>query len=495
MNKSTLSRRDFIKYSSSAIITFPCLSSVSFSDQSTQGIVVNDVHSQLNKTTVHEIVSAKTFEELQALIRSSKSTGNKISISGARHAMGTQQFGTNTILVDMRSMDKVLHLDRQSKTVEVQSGITWPKLIRWLNEYAPELSIIQKQTGADELTLGGALAANVHGRGLTRKPIIGDVESFTLIDSNAQRLKCSRSKNSELFKLAIGGYGLFGIIDTIKLRLMDRIKIQRIVEIKTTDELMPVIDDRISKNFLYGDFQYMTDEKSVDFMRKGVLSCHKPVPEDAPISTQKRKLNLEDWQALYQLAHLDKAKAYQQYRDYYLSTNGQIYWSDLHQYSTYLKNQNKVLNEVRGLKHNASLMITELYCPRDQIANFMENTRVVALKNAMNIVYGTIRFIEKDNESFLPWANERYACIIFNLEVMHTPEGIKKAIRDFRALIDESLKLGGNYFLTYHRWARKDQVKQGYPQIDQFLQQKKQYDPEEIFSSDWYRHYKEMFSV
>ena len=490
-----LNRRDFLKYSSSALVAIPCLRALSLSAQNAEGFVVNDVHSQLNKTTVHKIVNAKTVEDLQALIRSSQSTGNKISIAGARHAMGTQQFGTNTTLVDMRSMDKVLHLDRESKTVEVQSGITWPKLIRWLNECAPELSIIQKQTGADELTLGGALAANVHGRGLIHKPIIGDVESFTLVDANAQRLECSRSKNSELFKLAIGGYGLFGIIDTIKLRLMDRIKIQRVVEIKTTDELMPAIDDRISRNFLYGDFQYMTDEKSADFMRRGVLSCYKPVPDDAPISTQQRKLDLEDWQALYNLAHLDKAQAYRQYRDYYLSTDGQIYWSDLHQYSTYLKNQNKVLNKARGLKHNASLMITELYCPRDQIVAFMENTRAVARKNAMNIVYGTIRFIEKDNESFLPWANERYACVIFNLEVMHTSEGIEKATRDFRALIDESLRLGGNYFLTYHRWARKDQVEQGYPQFEQFLQLKEQYDPEERFSSDWYRHYKKMFSV
>jgi len=492
-----LNRRDFLKYGSGAIATIPLLSAVSACTfpENTKGIVVNDVHSQLNKTTVYKIAKPKTSIDLQTLVKASQSAGNKISIAGARHAMGTQQFGTNTTLIDIREMDKVVSLDRERKIVEVQSGITWPKLIEWLNENVLELSIIQKQTGADELTLGGALAANIHGRGLTHKPIIGDVESFTLINANGEKLECSRNKNTELFKLAIGGYGLFGIIDTVKLRLMDRIKLRRVVEVTTIDKLMPAVNERISDGFMYGDFQYMTDDKSEDFMRKGVFSCYKPVSNDTPISTQQRRLDLEDWQKLYSLAHMDKTRAYEQYRDYYLSTNGQVYWSDLHQYSTYLKDQNKTLNETRGLKHNASLMISELSVPRDKLVTFMENARKAARENSMDIIYGTVRFIEKDDESFLPWAKESYASVIFNLEVMHTPEGIEKSAGDFRVLIDQALVLDGNYFLTYHRWARKDQVKSGYPQFKQFLQLKKKYDPEERFSSDWYQHYKKMFNV
>lgn len=79
-------------------------------------------------------------------------------------------------------------------------------------------------------------------------------------------------------------------------------------------------------------------------------------------------------------------------------------------------------------------------------------------------------------------------------DVIHTPEGIEKAKNDFRRLIDEALRLGGSYYLTYHRWARKDQVLAAYPQFSDFLRLKRKYDPNERFTSDWYRHYKEMFS-
>ena len=43
------------------------------------------------------------------------------------------------------------------------------------------------------------------------------------------------------------------------------------------------------------------------------------------------------------------------------------------------------------------------------------------------VIYGTVRLIERDDESFLAWAKEPYACIIFNLHVVHTPQGVDQA--------------------------------------------------------------------
>ncbi len=69
------------------------------------------------------------------------------------------------------------------------------------------------------------------------------------------------------------------------------------------------------------------------------------------------------------------------------------------------------------------------------------------------MIYGTIRLIERDDESFLAWAREPWACIIFNLHVEHTAGGDRKAAGDFRRLIDRAIERGGSYYLTYHRWA------------------------------------------
>ncbi len=61
-------------------------------------------------------------------------------------------------------------------------------------------------------------------------------------------------------------------------------------------------------------------------------------------------------------------------------------------------------------------------------------------------------------------------------------------------MIDLALEQGGSYFLTYHRWATRDQVEACYPQMPEFLRQKLNWDPDERFQSDWYRHYRQMFA-
>jgi hypothetical protein len=61
-------------------------------------------------------------------------------------------------------------------------------------------------------------------------------------------------------------------------------------------------------------------------------------------------------------------------------------------------------------------------------------------------------------------------------------------------LIDMAARRTGTYYLTYHRYATRDQIQRCYPEFPQFLRLKKKYDPEERFQSDWYRHYKTMFA-
>jgi len=177
-----------------------------------------------------------------------------------------------------------------------------------------------------------------------------------------------------------------------------------------------------------------------------------------------------------------------------MSTNGNIYWSDTHQLSYYNDEYHEFLKETIPNYTEGSLMITEAYVPRKDINIFINRIADDARKFDFNIVYGTMRLIKKDDESFLAWAKDDYACVIFNLRVEHSDEGIEKAKANFRRIIDRALELNGSYYLTYHRWAKKEQVVEAYPQFVDFLKLKLQYDPEERFQSEWYRHYKNMFS-
>jgi FAD/FMN-containing dehydrogenase len=459
-------------------------------------IWVNDVHSQLNRTRIRELFVPRTERELAESIRLAARKGLPISVSGCRHSMGGQQFATDSLCIDTRSLARVISLDRERGLITAEAGIQWPELIHWYLERqrdsARQWGIAQKQTGADTFTLGGSLSSNVHGRGLAMKPLISNIESFSLINADGNLVRCSRSENSELFRTAIGGYGLFGVISSVTLRLVPRQKLRRVVEIIRSDALAKRFEERIANQFLYGDFQFSIDEKSTDFLQVGVFSCYEPLSDKGPVSAERRLRN-DDWLELLQLAYTDRAKAFSRYSDYYLSTNGQTYWSDTNQLSAYLPDYARKLRRTIG-GEESSLVITEIYVLRLHLADFLAQAAELLRAHGTRVIYGTVRLIEKDDESFLAWAKQPYACIIFNLLTYHNTAGINASAEAFRGLIDLAIARGGNYYLTYHKFATRRQVLACYPQFKSFLDLKRKYDGEERLQSDWYRHYRKMFA-
>lgn len=457
----------------------------------------NDIHSQLNETRVDRILTPTSFREVQVAVREAKAIHKSLSVAGGRHAMGGQQFGSGTVLLDMRQLSRVLQLDAETGLLEVQAGALWPEVIaeylRRQEGSARQWGLAQKQTGADKLSIGGTLAANAHGRGLTMRPFIDNVEAFTLVNAEGDLITCSRKQNPELFRLVAGGYGLFGVVCSVTLRLIPRQKIERVVEVRGLDGITAAFDERIHKGFLYGDFQFAIDRSSDDFLHKGVFSCYRPVDPATPMPEHVKELSDESWRTLLYLAHVDKSEAFRRYSDYYLSTNGQLYWSDTHQLSFYPENYHQSIDRKNHAAHAASEMITEINVPRESLEGFLTEVRDDFRKNNVELIYGTIRLIEKDDESLLPWAKQSYACTIFNLHTEHTAEGIAHSAEAFRRLIDMAARRNGTYYLTYHRYARRDQVLACYPQFPKFLQFKRKYDPSERFQSEWYRHYRAMF--
>lgn len=373
----------------------------------------------------------------------------------------------------------------------------WPALIAWLRArqdgQPQQWGIIQKQTGADRLTLGGALSSNVHGRVLGRGPIVDDVAAFTLVDADGALRRCSRHENPELFRLAIGGYGLFGPIVSVRLQLAPRRKVRREVALQAIDAVVATLDARADEGRGYGDFQFAIDPASADFLKEGICSCYVGIADETPIPDEQRALYRTDWEELYFLSHVDPRRASDAYTRHYLATDGQLYWSDLHQLADYHEGYHLELDGRQGATSPGSEMITELYVPRRDLPAFMTEVAHDFRAHQTPVIYGTVRLVERDDETVLAWARQPWACIVFNLHVDHSPEGIERAADAFRRLIDRALTYGGSYYLTYHRWATRKQVEAAYPQFVEFLREKLRRDPAERFQSDWYRHYRTMF--
>jgi FAD/FMN-containing dehydrogenase len=422
-----------------------------------------------------------------------------LAICGGRHAMGGQQFGANCLLLDISAMNRAIALDEERGLLTMEAGAMWPDVVRATRDLArgeQRHAIRQKQTGADTLTLGGAVACNAHGRGLLMGPIGEDIESLTLVDADGALVDCSRDQNPELFRLAIGGYGLFGVVTRVTLRLCKRQKLQRFVDIIDIDDAVKAVRQRVAEGCIYGDFQYAIDAQGDSFLRRGVLACYRPAPDGAAVDDETENLTKDDWLQLLELTYRNKALAFATYAQHYSATHGRVYWSDTMQLSTYIPDYAEFL-AARGLLVSGvpeSLLIGEQYVPPERLVEFLDRARAVLRETGAEVIYGTIRSIRQDQTSFLPWAREDFACVIFNLRTPHTAAGIERTHATFRKLTDASLDLGGGFYLTYHRAATAEQVNRAYPQFREFLAKKEQYDPAGVFQSDWYRHYRRLLA-
>ncbi len=393
----------------------------------------------------------------------------------------------------MNSFHRVLNLDTERGLVTVKSGIQWPELVAELHRHQAESPsgdggapwvIREKQTGVDTVSIGGSLASNVHGRGLGFPPFVHDIESFDLLDANGCVRHCSRCQNHELFSVAIGGYGLFGIVTRVTLRLVRRFKVRRQVERVVVRDVLDRYQQRREAGFVFGDCQYSVDLTGDAVDHPGIMPCYEPVDDDTPVTENPIALTGEQWAELYRLVRTDKRRAFDVYSEHYHRTDGQVYWSDTHQLAGAFAGHKAAVDPKRGTE-----MITEVYLSHDNVMPCLAAIHADLSARKTDLSYGTIRFIEADDETFLPWARERSVCIVCNIHVQHTSTGISQAQSDCRAILDRVCEYGGSFYLTYHKWATPRHIRASYPQIGEFYQLKRHYDPDERFQSDWYRHY------
>ena len=267
------------------------------------------------------------------------------------------------------------HFDPERGLIEVESGMQWPELIAWLVENQPgDRAPVGDPTEADRRGSPEHRRGGVRERARPRPHArVRSSATSNRSRSSAPTASAARAaarENAELFRLVCGGYGLFGFIDTVTLRLVPRHKVRRAVEIETAERLIARFDERIADGYEFGDFQFALDPRSDDFLRRGIFSCYKPASIDTPIPEQQRALSPADWKKLLWLAHFDKQGAWDAYTAHYLGTNGQVYWSDTHQLSTYIDDYHSWLDAESKAAHPATEIISELYVPRPSSPRF-----------------------------------------------------------------------------------------------------------------------------
>lgn len=142
---------------------------------------------------------------------------------GAMLAFGNGRSYGDSCLIDdgkmllTRGLDRFIALDAQAGILRCEAGVLLDTI---LNLLAPQGWFLPVVPGTAQVTVGGAIANDIHGKNHHRVGSFGrHVTRFELVRSDGSRRICARDENAALFAATIGGLGLTGLITWVEIQL------------------------------------------------------------------------------------------------------------------------------------------------------------------------------------------------------------------------------------------------------------------------------------
>lgn len=176
----------------------------------------DDIRSFGRVTQRPQFIARPQFRgELPALLASA-ARPSKLAV-GLRRSYGDSCLDSEGALIETRGLDRFIRFDAATGVLRAEAGVSLSEILRLV---VPQGWFLPTTPGTRFVTLGGALANDVHGKNHHRAGAFGrHVRAFSLLRSDRGRCEVTLQSEADLFCSTIGGLGLTGIIEWVELQL------------------------------------------------------------------------------------------------------------------------------------------------------------------------------------------------------------------------------------------------------------------------------------
>lgn len=458
------------------------------------GAYVDDA-SCVDTTAVYGIVKVTSVADIQKVLAFAREEGLSVTMSGARHSMGGHAFARGAIMLDMTTFNAVT-LNESEQTVTVQPGVTWHEIQEKIH---PAFAIMSMQS-SDIFTVGGSISVNAHGMDHRSGAVENSIVSMRVLTPHGEHITVSRTEHPDYYDLIVGGYGLFGVITEVTLRVVPNDIYTSKRTIISTDSFSDYFSKHIDGNDDIGlMYTHLSVVPGPHLLKEAIVyEYHKaaPVPlsevpplkEISSVKLRRFVLNISKYGAFWQQLRwwsekyiepkmescsLTRANAQSSGEGCLVSRN-----EPMHDSVPYLKNS---LRKETDILH-------EYFIPRGNIQIFVNGLRDIVQKEDVNLLNASIRVVGAER-GFLSYAETDAFSVVLYINQRTTPEGHAKMKRVTQALIDLASDTGGRFFLPYQTHYTREQLVRSYPRIDAFFAYKNAYDPNHVLTNTWFEKY------
>ncbi len=159
----------------------------------------------------------KNIQELKKIISLLKLKKEKVLIKTGNCGHGDKtKLSSSDYVISLSKINKIKKINKKNNTVKIEAGANLLKIFKFLEKKKYKIFNVP---GGNTVSLGGAIAGNVHGRpSAPGYSVFGDnIISLKILNENGKVIELKR--NNKLFYKVIGGLSLFGIILEAKIKI------------------------------------------------------------------------------------------------------------------------------------------------------------------------------------------------------------------------------------------------------------------------------------
>ena len=232
-----------------------------------------------------EIKAEESYDKIRDFLKNH----NEVIARGNGRCYGDASLGE--AIFSTKRLNKFISFDRINGVLECEAGVLLSEI---LEVAVPQGYFLMVTPGTKLITIGGAIASDVHGKGI--HCFSECLIDFSIMIENGEILKCSREENSDKFWATIGGMGLTGIILSAKIKLKEietaYIK-QESIKAENLDEIFELFEE--CKNWTYNVawIDCLAKGKSIgrSVLQRGEFATKEELPEklkQKPLQLKKK---------------------------------------------------------------------------------------------------------------------------------------------------------------------------------------------------------------
>jgi len=421
-------------------------------------------------------VRPESWAAVDNFVKNAKS--DALIARGMGRSYGDAAINDNGYTVLLERFDRFLSFDDKTGELNLESGVTLDEII---NTFAHRGWFPAVVPGTKFVTVGGAIAADIHGKNHHRDgSFCNFVKSFTVIIASGEKVDCSRDQNSDLFWATVGGMGLTGIICDVRLSLkpIESVYVHKTeIKAKNLHHVMSLFDEH-EKNYQYSVAWIDCLARGNDLGRSILMlgnNVHKNDERlkqlDNPLATRQKKqiqvpIDSPDWllnsftmgtfnSLFYAKQMSDRHEGIADFESYFFPLDAIGSWNRLYGKRGFIQHQTV----------------------------FPEETSQQALETLLTMSsehgWGSFLAVLKrfgPQEGLLSFPKPGYT-LTLDIAVR---DGLFEFLRELESVV---LNYGGRIYLAKDASLSQEAFQQMYPRFDEWQKIKSKYDPKNVFSS------------